>query len=225
MPRKIIVVEGPAGSGKSTLISRIIHEGRGVLLEPTMKFDRPRSYDGIEGLTLSLAKDTMASIGIAGLHLGKMEDDPLPIILDRWCLSQWVYGNIRRGKLPNQSDRHQTDECVRSIFSSLHTLDAVTRELALRAGQHEYLQFPYEVHFVVLMPWLELLKSHRAKKPYGHYPYEAFYELEVYHKALQGLYTYSSSNFPFPVRFQAFAYMNYPHLDDRYESYMQNTIL
>jgi hypothetical protein len=91
------VIEGPAGCGKSTLIEKLEHKGVAASLmnwDETIQLERPRSYEGDFGVMHSQLKDIF-SIQRALYTWASGEDKP--IMIDRFLLSQWVYGTIRQG--------------------------------------------------------------------------------------------------------------------------------
>lgn len=88
MEKKIIIVEGPAGSGKSTLISSWtdrIHQ------DPKLEKDPPRDYGETSALK-SMMKDHFALMKAFDYKGDR------PVVIDRCFFSQYVYESIRSGR-------------------------------------------------------------------------------------------------------------------------------
>lgn len=80
MKNKIYIIEGPDGTGKSTLANKIAEETKGHILHA--------SYDK----NWNIEKYHFDLIDVA-FRLSKYQS----VVLDRWAISEFVYGTVFRG--------------------------------------------------------------------------------------------------------------------------------
>jgi hypothetical protein len=173
--KHIVAVEGPAGSGKSYLASRLLREFRNVLAPTMPEFNRPRSYSGDWGIQLSQLKDYRSLLAMAS-----PDDWQATTLIDRFVMSQAVYGEIRRGWSADRPDTPTIGnwmQTLRHAFSMLRAieLDHVARSLAPLARP----ELQYHLHYVVMLPnydFLEELRDQGGKT----YPYPAKTEVALY---------------------------------------------
>lgn len=168
------VLEGPAGSGKSTLIQKI------DLWSPVpqiTQLPRPRSYDGIEGIRLSQLKDAASVISIA------YQEPNIPLVLDRWLISQWVYGTMRQG---------QTDLDPRVGLALIENgISRIILEVEDRLTRSFQVGKPVIVTvsptFIILIPSVLRLKMNRAQVnetgKLREYPFDPEQEIRLYQEA------------------------------------------
>ena len=91
--RKVVIFEGPAGSGKSYLLDHMSERFDSDMYQfphgKLPEIERPRSYPGLIGLMHSQLKDQRSMLHVL------MADEKL-VFIDRWLLSQQVYDSIRQ---------------------------------------------------------------------------------------------------------------------------------
>lgn len=91
--KRAIIFEGPAGSGKSTLIKNFTELSTVPLCHDELpEIDRPRAYLGQNGLWHAQLKDHRST-----MHMLMAPSDQVSLI-DRWVVSQQIYDHIRHGK-------------------------------------------------------------------------------------------------------------------------------
>jgi hypothetical protein len=98
--RRAIIFEGPAGSGKTTLMNHF-RQSPSVQLstEPELpEIDRPRAYTGTLGLWHAQLKDHRSA-----MHMLMTPEDQVSLI-DRWVVSQQIYDHIRQGRTELKRD-------------------------------------------------------------------------------------------------------------------------
>lgn len=143
----IVIVEGPAGSGKSTLVKH---------LEPLTGLrvvDRSipvRDPGDKEAVFYSAAND-MAKLQVAMAA-------PQGAIIDRLFFSQWVYGNLRRGNKPPRPN-------MNALFFHYDTLiEHVALDLAIRSGKTVTAKHIMpRVLLVVLLPPADRIRQYRSQ--------------------------------------------------------------
>lgn len=91
--RMIYVIEGPDGTGKSTLAAAIAKKVNGQVLHLTYK-QTPDS-ERYHIIFMQAAED--------------LDDIGIPVILDRWVPSERVYGNVFRN-----GERFNTDKVIKA---------------------------------------------------------------------------------------------------------------
>lgn len=167
--RTIYVVEGPAGSGKTRLIQALAERGIWTPVEPIIDFERPRAFSGPEGVAYSLVKDHISMTSAL-----MTPRDTIPVI-DRWMLSQWVYGEIRRNELFDLAHGYS------QAFSAMSSVNSIALELLYRQGKRmaDIGSVVVYVHIFVLLPGLDLLKRNREKAGRS-FPYDPKTETHKY---------------------------------------------
>jgi len=91
--RMIYVIEGPDGTGKSTLAAAIAKKVNGQVLHLTYK--QTKSSERYHIIFMQAAQD--------------LDDIGIPVILDRWVPSERVYGNVFR-----KGERFNTDKVIKA---------------------------------------------------------------------------------------------------------------
>lgn len=156
MEKKIIIVEGPAGSGKSTLIHNwgdsIVRISRGVSVS--------RDY-GVSAPVTSMIKDHQMLIRAFGIETDK------PLVLDRFWFSQMVYETIRQGQRFDISKAEQYDFFIQSLAI----------EYSLRCLQDERLHVSSAVVFV--LPDFDTIYYQRQNSS-KEYPFDLGLEFALY---------------------------------------------
>ena len=181
----LIIVEGPAGSGKSTLIEQMVTDniGHEVGLPDNINIPRPRAYrDNNHGVILSLVKDSaMVATALFDRCVGGTRTPP---ILDRGYLSQLVYGTLRRGgqALPTVT--------LTYINMMLLHISAMRTQILLRTGFPQSIE-PFDVLVIMNLPSLSNLRTRRKYSP-KHYPYGALSEWELYNQIASSLVFYNT---------------------------------
>jgi len=181
---RIVVIEGPAGSGKSEISKQLVRydDFSSITLLGDLRFPRPRKYTGIGGIILSAFKDQL-SICSAAMQI--TEENKIQVI-DRCLLSQWVYGTLRAGKfiLDEAEGRNiilAGMETAMSMLSSIGSRDLDTSLIML--GRFKQI----EVMFFVLCPSIDLLEGNRELSE-KLYPYAPAMETALYTSAAKILY-------------------------------------
>lgn len=169
----LFVVEGPAGAGKSRLIRDLSDLWQPVLHPATLP--RPRSYEGEEGIKLSQMKDALASIAVA------YEEPNVPLVLDRWMISQWVYGTIRSGETYLSATQGSS-----LIRLGVQRLISEVEERFSRTYRTKQCLVSVSLNFYLMLPAAHLLKSNR-RLTQKEYPFPPDQEIDLYKQAFQYL--------------------------------------
>jgi hypothetical protein len=167
---RLIVVEGPAGTGKTTLITQV--EEKGWALRPSrfVTFDRPREYTGLDGISLAYLRDISTTFGMfLNKHHGQCTT-----IADRWLMSQYVYESIR------QRGGETSYTLARTLISTaVNNLQQLWREWRFRGAADTAHDLHLRIHFLVMIPTLEqlLLTRSSAKREF---PYDPQLEITTF---------------------------------------------
>lgn len=176
---ELTIFEGPAGSGKSTLIQQMVEKYPDFYspVEPLidLKKSRRRYSNGVDGAIESMLKDEVALVSFFQAKVsGQINTDQIGLV-DRFLFSQLVYHHLREDKaLPGQ---FLFPILQQELVSLLSVYKKVRGRLFLS---------PYSppkkflgVHFVFLLPTLSTLNRQR-KQSEKKYPYVARSEIMAY---------------------------------------------
>jgi GTPase SAR1 family protein len=185
LPMNIVIVEGPAGSGKSTIITSLIHKYPDIFTREVASLglhNRPRDYgtrDGVNGGHLSAMKDYHSILALTETWL----QYPKHILLvDRMFWSQIVYGTIRLGlHVPNNIRRALY--CAFDVFMPIVT-DYLSRRNSLAVGGPPKV-FP-EPKFLTIfnLPSAPIVEARRNLTTKD-YPFMAQNELHIYRRVIE----------------------------------------
>lgn len=178
---RVLVLEGPAGSGKSFIGKRLEELKLGTYVKPPFDFhlDRPRGYEeGATGILRSEMKDFMALLSIiaAGrLDFGKF------LIVDRFMVSQWVYGSIRAKMPPRELEMMKllgsTFDMIETSLANYHA-----RSIGVDSRPTEVFKFL----FLFCLPSIDVISSYRLQTD-KKYPFPIDVELSNYMRAYESL--------------------------------------
>lgn len=170
--KRMVIIEGPAGSGKSTLIDKL-HTGEWARKrEPLLNLPRPRSYEGIYGNQLSQIKDHLAVLDL-------LSDDPekTPLLVDRFFFSQMVYNAIRTGK--DEISHTMVHRLLASLKLSVLCASQEWQSRCDATQPYEPYAVTHHLHFHFILPALPLLRERRSKTD-REFPFSAEQELALY---------------------------------------------
>lgn len=176
--KHLIVIEGPAGSGKSTLIERVVTQGLVHRPHFICEIPRPRKYEGMTGVLLAQLKDYANALGfLANVeHITHGELEAKPTIVDRWVVSQFVYETIRRRPAGQQIVTIPGPLMFQALVHNIQGLFHMHEELRVRDQQIPKLVESPIIDFLILMPYGGLLNDLRRKagRPFPFNPVEEF---------------------------------------------------
>lgn len=170
MKKKIaVVLEGPAGAGKSSLISQAFEKFGNLVTDPDTllipQLPRPRSYEGPEGAILAQLKDYRVPLALA-----RLSEDQI-LLVDRYLLSTIAYDKLRGVR----------NQCTFwSLYAAaIASYPYITREQRLRSTDLEPGKTDVAIYYVILTPTIAQLEMNRsrAKKVY---PFDPLDELMLY---------------------------------------------
>jgi hypothetical protein len=186
--RRLRIIEGPAGSGKSFLINKLVQDGHAMFTPQIAEFIRPRAYLGTEGARLAMLKDHASILSALSVP------NPLkPQLIDRCLLSSWVYDTIRRRADPTSKASQQR---LTSLFiHNLVWIRHAENEWLIRSGINvwpdELTAWPPDtaplVQMVVIKPDTYTIKYYREESGRD-YPYSISDEYEAYSAGSEALY-------------------------------------
>ena len=171
---RFIVVEGPAGAGKSTFCDRLGSEvGLPVIRSPLTWGHGPISR--VPGFALeldALLNDVRRTIAAAAVKR---------VILDRWFLSGYVYRVLRGWGIPAEFPDY--------ILTAKSFLARMVRIADLRLSEVSpppTVGSPVWLRFVILIPPVETIERFRQSAG-KEYPFDAGHERNVYSQIAGGL--------------------------------------
>lgn len=174
MEKKLLIIEGPAGAGKSTLISELTTLGL-VLAKPALPLERPRGYETDDsGAGLSQLKDSLTLMSV--LHSPETN-----FVADRGFISQQVYNTIRnrRKQKPHdfESGMLKVPEQIKRLVLALH------QDYTLRQNEWEASwEWSLQVHILFYIPDPIQIRMRRAIAG-KYYPYPVEEEVYLYQTA------------------------------------------
>lgn len=161
--KPIVVVEGPAGSGKSTLCNLLVSQ-TGL---PLVARSLPQRAPGENEAIYHSAVNDMAKFMVASTK-------PDGAIIDRLFFSQWVYGHLRRGK------RIPKPEFSAMIFHYERLIEVMMEDLACRAGTTVW-PFEPKIMVILLLPSRSQIDHYRSLTG-NTYAFLSAQELEIYRR-------------------------------------------
>ena len=153
------ILEGPAGSGKTYLSAQI--EALGF---PVYRSSLPWRFPPPDAAPLASAQNDFYKLSSAvfGLYAS---DRFVPIaVIDRCCLSQWVYKQLRLRSCSDPTIKRQNPS-PGEVLAQLSELIAVTRREALLRAEHavRLADCPISTVIWLMLPQLEVLDARRAQ--------------------------------------------------------------
>jgi len=167
MEKRLLILEGPAGSGKSYMVDRLVDLTTGAVGTYSVRSSMfPREPDAEEIIHQSLLNDTLK------IFEAMRSDEPA--VVDR-LFGQRVYGRLRGGEPPSFS--------INWFERLLRFVNLVTSEISWRSGVHPGIpvsrRYTLRVLWVMLTPDLMTLTAQREKAG-REYPWSATQELKEY---------------------------------------------
>lgn len=162
--RDIYIVEGPAGSGKSTLIGHLSE--RSGLRVAHFPVERPREYSGAINEALAIAKDVGA--------MAQALTFPDGAIIDRWAVSSFVYSHIRQNVEPDMAvfNRFMVTSLEQKSLSKMSLVDRGVLEAGIT----------YRLRWILVLPSPGDIRLRRmnAEREGRIYPYDPDIEWYYY---------------------------------------------
>lgn len=161
---EIYIVEGPAGSGKSTIIDRLDTQNSIPIFDNSGDAHGVRNFDGYAGLIEITTRD-LRKIGWA------LSTNIPQIIFDRWVLGSFVYDHLRgEAAFPDEQHFHHVIVGWLSIIKGLQgVLVARGRVPLMDIG----------IHWKLNLPSTETIDGRRTSANKG-YPFPADLEHDAY---------------------------------------------
>lgn len=171
MASYILIVEGPAGSGKSTIINTLKNDLGCAAIQRSLPVRNPGAVDAaLTSWRLDLIKVQDAIVAPEQVAL-----------VDRCMLSQWVYGNIRAGHRRPKPSASSVWMDYRDVLH--HTQVDLENRLQM-AGLEA--PAPPQFGFLILLPPLPRLISQRERAGRD-FSFDPEKELEFYGEAARVL--------------------------------------
>lgn len=177
--RHLLILEGPAGGGKTTLANRLTEEGKCALIdlqaELGITLRRPRDYGRLDSPKLfAMSKDTIYYLAALSMFNRGFET----AIMDRGFFSNLVYSTIRNDK------RRVVETSVEAEFGFVMTsIKSIRSHFDTMMTVYEVQPVPritIEVCFVV--PPVDELLRRRQNSASRLYPFDAQQEFDLYNK-------------------------------------------
>ncbi len=159
----LIAVEGVQGAGKTTFIKTAVQLQLALSILPITELPRPKTMEDYvdNGAGLSTLTDIAWFLG-AMKRLQYEGFTDIPILIDRFVVSQWVYGNLREAKNPP----------VHELVSQIWEMEAMFGHLSKsymgrsRLGR-SLLRFhaspTISLSYLFILPAKEVVESRREK--------------------------------------------------------------
>ncbi|MEK0324233.1 MAG: hypothetical protein QQN63_00885 [Nitrosopumilus sp.] len=157
-------IEGPAGSGKTTIIKEVANKVKGEIWDPQLL--RPRDYGGPG---LSLVRDAT--------QVQRMLTADIPVVFDRFWLSAWVYDQLR--------DKDGSYPSISVHLGHLWELLRWTKKYLQQRG-FSFVNVDTHLTYIFCMPDFSTLIKQRSETG-KEYPFSADSELAMYRQAYHEL--------------------------------------
>lgn len=179
----LLAIEGVQGAGKSTLGHLLAERGVADYPELISLIKRPRQFEQKDGgAGLSLMTDLMWFT--SAVSVASFAPNDIPIILDRFILSQWVYGSLRGIKGFGEI------KILRNILANFTHgwCWTIIHDILQRTiGQQNRMPIDnVNLVYLLLLPSRDLVKERRRLSGSG-YTWSALQELFQYHMAVEVL--------------------------------------
>jgi len=178
---KIIIVEGPAGAGKSTYIKdMLIKDENSTMVSSSLQSLTGSRFPGdvLGTLELALMNDVKKFYKAVLLLYTSLEIPVETVYIDRLIYSQEVYGSIRLNRKPTRPN-------IRMLLERSHqrliSLQSYVNQ-ALQSNLDTPIMIHYDLELTFIVPELEELLSRRSQSTHDtgrEYPTE-FLDYEWY---------------------------------------------
>ncbi|KKL26931.1 hypothetical protein LCGC14_2390300, partial [marine sediment metagenome] len=176
----ILAIEGVQGAGKSTLIEKLA--GRiGNKFNLISDMERPRSFNKMDnGAGLSLITDLL-------WYTSAVQDwfnlpTAMPKLIDRFIISQWIYGKLRKGINPTRLTFVTSASLTSSIDEFIYAfMPRINQEFRRRVGDIPYITQTNLV-YIFLIPPVDII-SYRRKFSHKTYVFSVEEEYSLYMQA------------------------------------------
>lgn len=179
MTDSLFVIEGPAGSGKTTLARKFSELYSAPIVNAPVDLPRPRNYQGTNGEILAILKDLAYNLE------SLTETDRGHMVLDRFAISSFVYGQLRAEDERNM--RHNWEHPPIGVEGRLRRIVASTLSLVSEGleclGARDIKVKPRNYRWHILLPTLQELQLRRSNATFNDarvYPFIAERELAIY---------------------------------------------
>lgn len=178
----ILVIEGCQGAGKTTLGAELMVAKKVLPVYPLINtLERPKQFEHKDnGAGLSLVTDlTWLLSAIQKYHYN---ETPIPFLIDRFFVSQWVYGQLRErtGGFPVTGLLKQSLSYSNRLIGLLSL--EYFRRLNIKTRPHVIENI--NIIYLFLIPSVITLEERREYSGQT-YAYSAIEEIQIYFKAEQ----------------------------------------
>lgn len=174
----LLAIEGVQGSGKSTLGVQLSHWDIASYVPLISPIKRPKMFDQKDGgAGLSLMTDIIWFS--SAVKTAILEPNPQPTILDRFILSQWVYGTLRGSSGFDYPDILEGMLSSFSEWGTVITTDILRRNFSLKVQRINSINLVY----LLLLPSTALVNSRRATS-LRKFKYKPEQELKLYYETI-----------------------------------------